>query len=60
MSIYDVCDLFISAVKCGVCAQGLSISTHICEPAVQASSEQQYEVEELLAAEGQLIASVHI
>jgi 4-hydroxy-tetrahydrodipicolinate synthase len=60
MSIYDVCDLFISAVKCGVRAQGLPISTHICEPAVQASSEQQHEVEELLAAESQLIASVHI
>lgn len=60
MSIYDVCDLFISAVKCGVRARGLPISTRICEPAVQASPEQQHEVEELLAAESQVFDSVGI
>lgn len=39
MSVYDVCDLFVSAIKCGVKAKGLDISTNLVDPATQASQD---------------------
>ena len=49
MAVYDVCDLFVSAIKGAVRAKGLPISTKIFEPAVQLTDEQMAQVEELLA-----------
>lgn len=49
MAVYDVCDLFVSAIKAAVMIKGLPISTKICEPAVQATSEQIERIRALLA-----------
>ena len=49
MAAYDVCDLFVSAIKAAVNVKGLPISTKIFEPAVQATPEQVSAIRELLA-----------
>ena len=49
MAVYDVCDLFVSAIKAAVNVKGLPISTKIFEPAVQATPEQVSAIRELLA-----------
>lgn len=49
MAVYDVCDLFVSAIKAAVNVKGLPISTRICEPAVQATPEQVEQIRALLA-----------
>ena len=49
MAVYDVCDLFVSAIKAAVMVKGLPISTRICEPAVQATPEQVERIRALLA-----------
>lgn len=51
MAVYDVCDLFVSAIKVAVSLKGLPISTKIFGPAVQATPEQVEKIKELLAAE---------
>lgn len=48
MKIYDTTDLFISAIKGGIVAQGLDISTSINEPAQQLTSKQLSIIRELL------------
>lgn len=49
MAVYDVCDLFVSAIKGAVRAKGLPISTRIFDPAVQLTDEQAAKIGELLA-----------
>ncbi|WP_301830021.1 dihydrodipicolinate synthase family protein [uncultured Parolsenella sp.] len=49
MAVYDVCDLFVSAIKAAVKVKGLSISTKIFEPAVQATEADEAAIAELLA-----------
>lgn len=49
MAVYDVCDLFVSAIKAAVNVKGLPISTRICEPAVQVTPEQMDRIRALLA-----------
>ena len=49
MAIYDVCDLFVSAIKAAVKVKGLPISTKIFEPAVQATEADEAAIAELLA-----------
>ena len=49
MAVYDVCDLFVSAVKAAVKVKGLPISTKIFEPAVQATEADEAAIAELLA-----------
>lgn len=51
MAVYDVCDLFVSAIKVAVSLKGLPISTKIFGPAVQATPEQVEKIRGLLAAE---------
>ncbi|QUC04274.1 dihydrodipicolinate synthase family protein [Atopobium sp. oral taxon 416] len=48
VQVYDVCDLFISGVKCAVKAKGLPISTKIQNPACQASEEQYEHIKQIL------------
>ncbi|WEV76168.1 dihydrodipicolinate synthase family protein [Bifidobacterium sp. ESL0800] len=48
MAIYDVADLFVSAIKGGVKAKGLPISTGIREPAVQLTQQQYETIQNLL------------
>ncbi|MCO6558142.1 MAG: dihydrodipicolinate synthase family protein [Bifidobacterium sp.] len=48
MAVYDVADLFVSAIKGGVKAKGLPISTDIREPAIQLTQQQYEAIEELL------------
>ncbi|MCI1935614.1 MAG: dihydrodipicolinate synthase family protein [Bifidobacteriaceae bacterium] len=50
MKIYDVADLFVSAIKGGVKLKGLPISTKIQEPAVQLTDEQLHTIESILEA----------
>ena len=49
MAVYDVCDLFVSAIKAAVKVKGLPISTKIFEPAVQATEANEVAIAELLA-----------
>lgn len=49
MAVYDVCDLFVSAIKAAVKVKGLPISTKIFEPAVQATEADEVAIAELLA-----------
>ncbi len=49
MAVYDVCDLFVSAIKGAVKVKGLPISTKIFEPAVNVTDEQMDEIRNLLA-----------
>lgn len=49
MAVYDVCDLFISSIKCAVSVKGLPISTRVAEPAVQATPEQVEQIRQILA-----------
>ena len=49
MAVYDVCDLFVSAIKAAVKVKGLPISTTIFEPAVQATEADEAAIAELLA-----------
>lgn len=49
MAVYDVCDLFVSAIKAAVKVKGLPISTKIFEPAVQATEANEAAIAELLA-----------
>lgn len=49
MAVYDVCDLFVSAIKAAVKVKGLPISTKIFEPAVQATEADEAAIVELLA-----------
>ena len=49
MAVYDVCDLFVSAIKAAVKVKGLPISTKIFEPAVQATEANEAGIAELLA-----------
>ena len=49
MAVYDVCDLFVSAIKAAVKVKGLPISTKIFEPAVQATEANEATIAELLA-----------
>ena len=49
MAVYDVCDLFVSAIKAAVKVKGLSISTKIFEPAVQSTEADEAAIAELLA-----------
>ena len=49
MAVYDVCDLFVSAIKAAVKVKGLPISTKIYEPAVQATEADEAAIAELLA-----------
>ena len=49
MAIYDVCDLFVSAIKGAVNVKGLPISTKIFEPAVHVTPEQMDQIRDLLA-----------
>lgn len=49
MAVYDVCDLFVSAIKAAVKVKGLPISTKIFEPAVQATEADEAAIAELLA-----------
>ena len=49
MDVYDVCDLFVSAIKAAVKVKGLPISTKIFEPAVQATEANEAAIAELLA-----------
>ena len=48
MAIYDICDLFVSAIKMGVKVKGLPISTKIFAPSVQVTEEQERAIRELL------------
>lgn len=48
MAVYDVCDLFVSAIKAAVNIKGLPISTKICEPAVQVMPQQMDAIRALL------------
>lgn len=48
MAVYDVCDLFVSAIKAAVKVKGLPISTKIFEPAVQATEANEAAIAELL------------
>ena len=49
MAVYDICDLFVSAIKAAVKVKGLPISTKIFEPAVQATEADEAAIAELLA-----------
>ena len=49
MAVYDVCDLFVSAIKAAVKVKGLPISTKIFEPAVQATEANEAAIAELIA-----------
>ena len=49
MAVYDVCDLFVSAIKAAVKVKGLPISTKIFEPAVHATEADEAAIAELLA-----------
>ena len=49
MAVYDVCDLFVSAIEAAVKVKGLPISTKIFEPAVQATEANEAAIAELLA-----------
>lgn len=49
MAVYDVCDLFVSAIKAAVKVKGLPISTKIFEPAVQATEADEAAIAKLLA-----------
>lgn len=49
MAVYDVCDLFVSAIKAAVKVKGLPISTKIFDPAVQATEANEAAIAELLA-----------
>ena len=49
MAVYDVCDLFVSAIKAAVKVKGLPISTKIFDPAVQATEADEAAIAELLA-----------
>ena len=49
MAVYDVCDLFVSAIKAAVKVKGLPISTKIFEPAVQATEADEAAIAGLLA-----------
>ena len=49
MAVYDVCDLFVSAIKAAVKVKGLPISTKIFEPVVQATEANEAAIAELLA-----------
>ena len=49
MAVYDVCDLFVSAIKAAVKVKGLPISTKIFEPAVQATVADEGGIAVLLA-----------
>ena len=49
MAVYDVCDLFVSAIKAAVKVKGLPISTKIFDPAVQATEANEATIAELLA-----------
>lgn len=49
MAVYDVCDLFVSAIKAAVKVKGLPISTKIFEPAVQATEANEAAIAGLLA-----------
>lgn len=49
MAVYDVCDLFVSAIKAAVKVKGLPISTKIFDPAVQAAEADEAAIAELLA-----------
>ena len=49
MAVYDVCDLFVSAIKTAVKVKGLPISTKIFDPAVQATEADEAAIAELLA-----------
>ena len=49
MAVYDVCDMFVSAIKAAVKVKGLPISTKIFEPAVQATEADEAAIAELLA-----------
>lgn len=49
MAVYDVCDLFVSAIKAAVKVKGLPISTKIFEPAVQATEANEAAIADLLA-----------
>ncbi len=48
MDLYNVGDLFISAIKGGVKAKGLDISTNIQEPAQQLSAQEYAKIEEII------------
>ncbi len=49
MAVYDVCDLFVSAIKGAVKVKGLPICTKIFEPAVNVTDAQMDVIRELLA-----------
>lgn len=49
MAVYDVCDLFVSAIKAAVKVKGLPISTKVFEPAIQATDSDEAAIAELLA-----------
>lgn len=49
MALYDVSDLFISAIKGAVRAKGLPISTLVREPAIQLTADQYDRINQLLA-----------
>ena len=49
MAVYDVCDLFVSAIKAAVKVKGLPISTKIFDPAVQATEADEAAIAQLLA-----------
>lgn len=49
MALYDQADLFVSAVKGGVRAKGLPVSTRIARPAIQLTAEQQARIDALVA-----------
>ena len=49
MAVYDVCDLFVSAIKAAVKVKGLPISTKVFEPAIQATEADEAAIAELLA-----------
>lgn len=48
MSVYDVCELFISSIKAGVKAKGLDICTNIFDPATQVSDDQLSEIKNIV------------
>lgn len=50
MAIYDVADLFVSAIKAAVKIKGLPISTDIREPAIQISDAQMQTIKGIMEA----------
>ncbi|MDY5132474.1 dihydrodipicolinate synthase family protein [Actinotignum urinale] len=57
MELYEVTELFISAIKGGVKVKGVDISTRIKEPACQLTDEQVGRIKEILALPNETLSS---